>query len=61
MHGIYKAPFSDSEALPIDLNYPRMQAAIAQSKSLAYVGPSDWTLPASGITIPDTYPAAEMT
>jgi len=41
-----------------------MRAAIVQSKSFAYVGPSDWTLSAPGITItvwPVTYPAAEMT
>src|SRR6218665_242046 len=42
-----------------DLIIPRMRAAIVQSKSFAYVGPSDWTLPAPGITIPVTYPAAE--
>ena len=44
-----------------DLIIPRMRAAIVQSKSFAYVGPSDWTIPASGIPIPVTYPAAEMT
>jgi len=33
-----------------------MRAAIVQSKTFAYVGPSDWTLPAPGITIPVTYP-----
>ena len=38
-----------------------MRAAIVQSKSFAYVGPSDWTRPAPGITIPVTNPAAEMT
>ena len=38
-----------------------MQAALVQSKTFAYVGPSDWTVPAPGITIPVTYPAAEMT
>src|SRR6218665_1371646 len=38
-------------------NIPRMRAAIVQSKSFAYVDPSDWTLPAPGITIPVTYPA----
>ena len=31
---------------------PLMRAAIVQFKSLAYVGPSDLTLPAPGITIP---------
>src|SRR6218665_1942512 len=36
-------------------------AATVQSKSFAYVGPSDSTLPASGITILVTYPDAEMT
>src|SRR6218665_3415510 len=35
-----------------DLIIPRMRAAIVQSKSFAYVGPSDWTPPAPGITIP---------
>src|SRR6218665_1102118 len=44
-----------------DLIISRMRAAIVQSKSFAYVGPSDCTIPASGITIPVTYPAAEMT
>jgi len=39
----------------------RMRDAIVQSKSFAHVGPSDWTLPAPGITIPVTNPAAEMT
>src|SRR6218665_2347671 len=28
---------------------------------VGYVGPLDWTLPAPGITIHVTYPAAEMT
>jgi len=36
-----------------------MHAAIVQSKSFAYVGPSDSTIPAPGITTPVTYPAAE--
>ena len=40
---------------------PRMRGAIVQSKSFAYVGPSDWKLPAPGITIPVSYSAAEMT
>ena len=44
-----------------DLIIKRMRAAIVQSKSFAYVGPSDWTPLAPGITIPVTYPAAEMT
>jgi len=38
-----------------------MRAAIVQSKSVAYVDPSDRTLLAPGITIPVVYPAAEMT
>ena len=47
-----------------DLISPRMRAAIVQSKSIAYrayVGPSDWTVPAPGITFLVTYPAADMT
>ena len=44
-----------------DLIILRMRDAIVQSKSFAHVGPSDWTLPAPGITIPVTNPAAEMT
>jgi len=38
-----------------------MRASIVQSKSFAYVGPSNWTPPVPGIIIPVTYPAAEMT
>jgi len=38
-----------------------MRAAIVQFKSLAYAGPSDWTIPAPGMTILVTSPAAEMT
>jgi len=38
-----------------------MRAAIVQSKSFAYAGLSDLTLPALVITIPVTYPAEEMT
>src|SRR6218665_1183939 len=44
-----------------DLIIPRMRAAIVQSKSFAYVGPTDWTLPAPGIAIPVTSLAVEMT
>ena len=40
-----------------ELIIPGMCATIVQSKSFAYVGPSDWTIPAPGITIPVTYPA----
>ena len=42
---------------------PRMRAAIVQSNtcSFAYVVSPDWPLPAPGITIPVTNPAAEMT
>ena len=59
LSNIYNAQFSDSEALRP--NYSAHAAAIVQSKSFAYVGPSVWTIPALGITIPVTYPAAEMT
>ena len=44
-----------------ELIISRMRSAIVRSKSFAYVGPSDWTLPAPEITIPVTYPEAEMT
>ena len=44
-----------SESESLRPNYPRMRAAIIQSKSFAYVGPSDWTLPAPGIAIPVTH------
>jgi len=40
---------------------PRMRPAMVQSKSFAYVSPSDWKFPAPGITIPVTYPATEKT
>src|SRR6218665_1535146 len=40
-----------------DLIIPHMRTAIVQPKSFAYVGPSDWTPCAPGITIPVTYPA----
>ena len=33
-------------------------AATVQSKSFAYVGPSDWTIPAPEITISVTYPVS---
>jgi len=44
-----------------ELIIPHMRAAVVKSKSFTYVGPSDWTPLAPGITIPVTYPAAEMT
>ena len=44
-----------------DLIIPRIRAALVQTKSFAYVGTSEWTAPAPGITIPVTYPTAEMT